>query len=210
MDYARRKWWKLLPCTIVVLVVLIGAVEYGTSRPGFCGSCHIMNSYHESWAKSEHAKAGVACVACHYMPGEHHTLADCVGICYFWLGVKPHIPIREWDMAELFLLATGVNTDEDGVEKCVRRVRALNRAYNAILGERQKASDIPTKFFNDPAGILPPINRDDLSRVVAEANKAMGYTAEGIPTREALEEIDLGYVAEELERKGVLPQPVSV
>jgi hypothetical protein len=54
--------------------VLIGGAEYSTSRPTFCGSCHIMDSYHETWEKSEHAKEGVTCVECHYRPGEHHTL----------------------------------------------------------------------------------------------------------------------------------------
>ncbi|MDP3879350.1 MAG: aldehyde ferredoxin oxidoreductase N-terminal domain-containing protein [Dehalococcoidales bacterium] len=144
------------------------------------------------------------------MPGEHNTLADCVGLCYFWSVARPDILIRDWDVAELLLLATGMNADADSIEKGVRRVRALTRAYNAILGERQRADDLPARFFHDPAGILPPVNRDEISKAIAETNKAMGYTAEGIPTREALEEIDLDYVAEELERRGVLPQPVSV
>jgi nitrate/TMAO reductase-like tetraheme cytochrome c subunit len=38
-----------------------------SSRPQFCGSCHIMNPYYESWKESRHSM--VACVECHIPPG---------------------------------------------------------------------------------------------------------------------------------------------
>ena len=50
----------------VGLVALITAVEV-TSRPQFCGSCHIMQPYYESWRHSSHKN--VACVECHIAPG---------------------------------------------------------------------------------------------------------------------------------------------
>ncbi len=74
LDKLRRWWWLFIIGTILLLVALIAGAEYATSRPSFCGSCHIMHSYHASWEKSEHAKKGVTCVDCHYAPGEHHTL----------------------------------------------------------------------------------------------------------------------------------------
>ena len=48
------------------------ASEYYTTRPGFCGSCHIMNKPYNSWEKSEHRS--VSCVECHYAPGEQHSV----------------------------------------------------------------------------------------------------------------------------------------
>ncbi|MDP3879199.1 MAG: aldehyde ferredoxin oxidoreductase C-terminal domain-containing protein, partial [Dehalococcoidales bacterium] len=142
------------------------------------------------------------------LPHCNYTLADCLGFCIFWIGFKPFTPIRRWDEAELYSYATGVALDYAEVEKGTRRARALIRAYNAILGERMRADDLPAKFF---AGIgpIPAMSRDALSKAIDSANKAMGYNVEGIPTREALEEIGLDYVAEELEQRGILSQPVS-
>lgn len=74
LDRLRRRWWLFAIGAVVFLVVLLAGAEYATSRPSFCGSCHIMDSYHATWEKSKHAEEGVTCVACHYPPGEHHTL----------------------------------------------------------------------------------------------------------------------------------------
>jgi predicted CXXCH cytochrome family protein len=54
------------------LLVAIGLVGMGTavevsSRPQFCGSCHIMAPYYESWRESSHRN--IACVDCHIPPG---------------------------------------------------------------------------------------------------------------------------------------------
>jgi nitrate/TMAO reductase-like tetraheme cytochrome c subunit len=48
------------------LVALVTAVEV-TSKPDFCGSCHVMRPYYESWKESTHHN--VACVECHIAPG---------------------------------------------------------------------------------------------------------------------------------------------
>jgi len=47
-------------------VALLSAVEV-SSKPQFCGSCHIMKPYFESWKHSKHQN--VACVECHIPPG---------------------------------------------------------------------------------------------------------------------------------------------
>jgi nitrate/TMAO reductase-like tetraheme cytochrome c subunit len=50
----------------VGLVAMLSAVEV-SSRPQFCGSCHVMKPYYESWKESTHRN--VACVECHISPG---------------------------------------------------------------------------------------------------------------------------------------------
>ncbi len=74
LDRLRRRWVIFIIGTVLLMGALIFTAEYSTSRPSFCGSCHIMDSYHETWEKSEHAEEGVTCVDCHYPPGEQHTL----------------------------------------------------------------------------------------------------------------------------------------
>ena len=50
-----------------LLVIFAGTAMEVSSRPAFCGSCHIMKPYYESWKHSSHHN--VACVECHIPPG---------------------------------------------------------------------------------------------------------------------------------------------
>lgn len=52
---------------IAVVVLLTLASFEVTSRPQFCGTCHIMKPYYQSWKISNHNK--IACVDCHIPPG---------------------------------------------------------------------------------------------------------------------------------------------
>jgi nitrate/TMAO reductase-like tetraheme cytochrome c subunit len=74
-----RRLAKRLIITIVVFLVLgvalVTVAEHETSKPEFCGSCHVMKPYYESWHKDIHGgKLEVACIECHYAPGERSTL----------------------------------------------------------------------------------------------------------------------------------------
>ncbi|MBI4188569.1 MAG: hypothetical protein HY529_05115 [Chloroflexi bacterium] len=140
------------------------------------------------------------------LPHCNYTLADCLGFCIFWIGFKPFTPIRRLDEVELVEYATGQDLNRTEVEKATRRARALIRSYNAILGERMRADDLPAKFFKG-VGTIPPMSHDGLSKAIERANTMMGYNVEGVPTREALEEIGLDDIAQELERRGILPKP---
>ena len=53
------------------LLAIFGAME-ASSTPSFCGSCHVMAPYYESWTTSSHAE--IACVDCHIPPGVSATL----------------------------------------------------------------------------------------------------------------------------------------
>jgi nitrate/TMAO reductase-like tetraheme cytochrome c subunit len=73
------RWLKRLAITAVVLLLLGAAMvmtaEHQTSKPQFCGSCHVMKPYYESWHEDLHGgKLEVACIECHYAPGERSTL----------------------------------------------------------------------------------------------------------------------------------------
>jgi nitrate/TMAO reductase-like tetraheme cytochrome c subunit len=48
------------------LVLGYGAIEV-SSTPAFCGTCHVMAPYYDSWQTSKHAS--IACVDCHIPPG---------------------------------------------------------------------------------------------------------------------------------------------
>jgi nitrate/TMAO reductase-like tetraheme cytochrome c subunit len=74
-----RRWLKRLTIIAIVGIVLVVGVvlyaEHRTSQPSFCGSCHIMEPYYASWKDDLHGdRLGVACVDCHYAPGERTTV----------------------------------------------------------------------------------------------------------------------------------------
>src|SRR5450756_2020564 len=66
---------------IAVSVAIFFAAEKYTSRPEFCGlRCHTMINAYETWKKDKHKmgshskiKRNVACVECHFAPGEKAT-----------------------------------------------------------------------------------------------------------------------------------------
>jgi nitrate/TMAO reductase-like tetraheme cytochrome c subunit len=77
----RRRIKRLLiglSITVGVLLLLsgtlVGVAEHRTSQAQFCASCHIMEPYYASWQADTHgSKLDVACVECHYAPGERTT-----------------------------------------------------------------------------------------------------------------------------------------
>ncbi len=75
----RRRWLRTLAIFagggLIFAAVGLGSAEYYTSRPNFCGSCHVMDPYYESYTRDVHGtKIGVLCVDCHYAPGERFTI----------------------------------------------------------------------------------------------------------------------------------------
>jgi nitrate/TMAO reductase-like tetraheme cytochrome c subunit len=57
----------LLGVFFLLLLVMVGAAGWYTSRPEFCNSCHIMEPYYKSWQESSHKD--VSCIECHFAPG---------------------------------------------------------------------------------------------------------------------------------------------
>lgn len=74
-----KRWLISSAITLGVILALgmtgLGVAEHRTSQPGFCASCHIMQPYYTSWNEDVHgSKLDIACVDCHYAPGERTTI----------------------------------------------------------------------------------------------------------------------------------------
>jgi len=67
---AAAGWRKIVFTGLLVIagfmLVSLLSMEV-TSKPQFCGSCHVMEPYYKSWQTSTHKN--VACVECHIPPG---------------------------------------------------------------------------------------------------------------------------------------------
>ncbi|MGZ3615301.1 MAG: NapC/NirT family cytochrome c, partial [Thermodesulfobacteriota bacterium] len=81
--------------SVVVFVILAGIFLRFTESSTFCGLCHQMNVYMESWRTSSHKQ--VACTKCHYEPGFANHLKGKwvdgqVSLAYFLSGKRPSAP----------------------------------------------------------------------------------------------------------------------
>lgn len=52
---------------MIVLFAVIGVGATQTSKPSFCNSCHLMQTYYSTWEKSPHKETD--CLECHSDPG---------------------------------------------------------------------------------------------------------------------------------------------
>ncbi len=60
----------LIPVAILAIILTtVGTVTFVevSSQPWFCGSCHIMKPYYQSWTTSTHRN--IPCIKCHIAPG---------------------------------------------------------------------------------------------------------------------------------------------
>ncbi len=74
-----NRWAMKLVISLGVLALLggtlLGVAEHHTAQPNFCASCHIMEPYYNTWKQDTHGgRLGVACVDCHYAPGQRTTV----------------------------------------------------------------------------------------------------------------------------------------
>jgi hypothetical protein len=90
---------KVLLLAVVVVVVASGAIVV-SEQPGFCNSCHIMNTYYNSWKTSTHSE--VNCLECHLKPGfmghvkgKINGLAQAVDCIVGRVGTKPSATILD-------------------------------------------------------------------------------------------------------------------
>jgi aldehyde:ferredoxin oxidoreductase len=126
-----------------------------------------------------------------------HNIDDaccvCAGMSSFCL--KPPYHIHNYP--KLISAATGMDVDEAGLKKIVNRSRNLHRAFNNRRGMKRADEKPPQDHWKRR---FPEIEEELLSTYY----KFKGWNMDGIPTKEKLGELDLGYVAEDLQRRGIL------
>ena len=98
---------------------------------------------------------------------------------------------------QIISLATGMEMDKAKLWKNFQRIRTLVRAVNVRRGLRRKDERPPEDHW---------AVRDEKyeQELLSKYYGFKGWNSEGIPTRQALERLDLGYVADDLEQRGIL------
>ena len=130
-----------------------------------------------------------------------HYIDDSVGLCGFVSSFRGQfggdIAFHMNNLPEIISLAAGMDISKDELWKTSQRIRNLVRAVNVRRGLRRKDERPPEDHW---------AVRDEESEqaLLSKYYEFKGWNSEGIPTREALEKLDLDYVADDLEQRGIL------
>jgi nitrate/TMAO reductase-like tetraheme cytochrome c subunit len=122
-------------CLAAVVVTAFKLSE----TPAFCGVCHNMKVYVDSWKASTHRK--VACIECHYKPGFSNHLKGKwrdgqLSLAYFITGKGPTKPHAEIDDASC--LQSGCHRREDLRRPVVFKNVVFNHPQHIEQMRRQK------------------------------------------------------------------------
>ena len=131
----------------------------------------------------------------------NYSAADVLGYCQFVFGPSWQL-YGPQDMAELLAAATGWDVSVDDIQAIGRRRLNLMRAYNAREGLTRDQDTLPRKLFKKPLSggrtdglALDPVELDGAITMYFEL---AGWDVEtGVPRRETLEEVGLGWLADE-------------
>ena len=121
------------------------------------------------------------------------ALGQCAGLSSFPL--KPPYHIHNYP--QFISAGAGIAMDEEKLKQAARRYRTLVRAINISRGMRRKDEKPPENHWKKR---FPELEKELLDAYY----KLKGWNMDGIPTRESLEELELGYVSEEFLKRGIL------
>lgn len=105
----------------------------------------------------------------------------------------------EW-LADLLKTATGIEEfgDTAYLDKVGERIVTLERCFNVREGFSRKDDTLPQRMLKEPLKNAGPATGQvfrAFDTLLDEYYSAMGYDLQGIPTREKLEELDLGWTS---------------
>ncbi len=118
--------------------------------------------------------------------------------------------------SKLYSAITGIKTSEAELDFTAERIFTMHRVLTirgmGSKNPRKEHDTLPDWVFHDDKGMKPfeagtqVLDRADIETALDMFYEEMGWDKEtGIPTRKTLQKFGLGYVADELEKEGLLP-----
>ena len=131
-----------------------------------------------------------------------HYIDDALGVCagLSAFPLKPPYHIHNYPV--FISSATGIDIDEAGLKQVYKRNRTLLRAVNVRRGLRRADEKPPEDHWKKR---FPELEE----KLLDAYYKFKGWDHQGIPTKETLQELDLAYVAEDLEQRGIIKNEQS-
>lgn len=125
-----------------------------------------------------------------------HYIDDSLGMCAGLSSFPLKPPYHIHNYPKLISAATGMDLDSDGLTKIARRNRTLVRAVNVRRGMRRADEKPPENHWKKR---FPELE----AQLLDEYYKFRGFNNQGVPTKEYLHELDMDYVGEDFERRGI-------
>ena len=133
----------------------------------------------------------------------NYSAADTISVCQFVFGPGWQL-YGPQEMADLLSAATGWDVTVDEIQEIGQRRLNLLRAFNAREGLRRDRDTLPKKLFKKALeggrsdGLV--LDRSELEAAIDSYFKQAGWDVEsGVPTRRTLQDIGLGWVADDLD-----------
>ncbi len=126
-----------------------------------------------------------------------HYVDDALGICAGLSSFPLKPPYHIHNYPKLISAATGMEMDEEGLKEVYRRNRNLLRAVNVRRGLRRADEKPPEDHWKKR---FPELE----AKLLDAYYEFKGWDNDGIPKKPTLEKLDLGYVAEDLEQRGII------
>ncbi len=126
-----------------------------------------------------------------------HYIDDALGVCAGLSSFPLKPPYHIHNYPRLISAATGMDIDEQGVKEVYKRNRTLVRAINVRKGLRRADEKPPEDHWKKR---FPELE----AQLLDGYYKFKGWNNDGIPTKETLHELGMDYVAEDLERRGII------
>jgi benzoyl-CoA reductase subunit BamB len=126
-----------------------------------------------------------------------HYIDDALGMCAGLSSFPLKPPYHIHNYPAFISSATGIDLDEAGLTKITKRNRTLLRAVNVRRGMRRADEKPPEDHWKKR---FPELE----AKLLDEYYKYKGWDSQGIPTKESLRELDLAYIAEDFEQRGII------
>lgn len=132
---------------------------------------------------------------------------DCPTMCAFLLDMAFPATAAQ-NTADMLNAVTGLGLTAADVEKVGERVNNLARAFNVREGFTRDDDSLPERILTEPLKEGSSkghfISKAELNQMLDEYYTERGWTAEGVPTRQKLLELNLTNAAEQLEKFAAL------
>ncbi|MCX5806698.1 MAG: aldehyde dehydrogenase [Proteobacteria bacterium] len=132
-----------------------------------------------------------------------HYIDDALGVCAGLSSFPLKPPYHMHNYPKFISAATGMDMDEAGLTQIYNRNRNLLRAINVRKGLR-RADEVPPEDHWKKR--FPELE----AQLLDAYYKFKGWNNDGVPTKETLQTLDLGYVAEDLEKRGIYDETAPV
>jgi aldehyde:ferredoxin oxidoreductase len=126
-----------------------------------------------------------------------HYIDDALGVCAGLSSFPLKPPYHIHNYPKIISAATGIAMDEAKLTQIYNRNRNLIRAVNARRGLTRADEKPPEDHWKKR---FPELEE----KLLDAYYKYKGWDNQGIPTKKYLQELDLVYVAEDLEQRGII------